>query len=487
MKILLVEDDEQLADLLKSRLAPQQYVIDVATDGQIGWDLVQSVAYDLVVLDVMLPQLDGISFCRQLRAKGNQVPVLLFTAKADCDDRISGLDAGADDYLIKSAPLPELEARIRALLRRQRTVVATVLKWGELQLDLASCEASFAGMPINLTVKEYALLELLMRNPQRVYSQSTILNQLWSVDEELPGEDAVRTHIKRLRHKLKAIGAADLIETVYGIGYKLNPDPQSVDRSTKSSSVPTSPLPLPDLWQQNQTKLLERITLLQQAAQSGDDQELLNRAQHECHKLIGLLGMLGLPEGAAMAQQIKTLLQSEAVASPTEQRLILAHVAVLRQQIETATADSQIAQRLQEEPAASSSHHIHSKILILDDDRLVLRLLQGILKPRGFEVLTLDDPLQLWDQLEAIEPDLLILDLQLPGTNGIQLCQTVRNHSRWFWLPIVFLSGQEDAETVQQAFQAGADDFISKPIKASELVIRLLNRLERSRSLQQKP
>ncbi|MBD3883233.1 response regulator [Phormidium tenue FACHB-886] len=480
MKILLVEDDEQLVDLLKSRLAPQQYVIDVATDGQIGWDLVQSVAYDLVVLDVMLPQLDGISFCRQLRAKGNQVPVLLFTAKADCDDRISGLDAGADDYLIKSAPLPELEARIRALLRRQRMVLSAVLKWGDLRLDLASCEASFAGLPLNLTVKEYALLELLMRNPQRVYSQSTILNQLWSIDEEIPGEDAVRTHIKRLRHKLKAIGAADLIETVYGIGYKLNPDPQLVDRLISPSPAPSSS----DLWQQNQSKLLERITVLQQAAQNTGDQELLERAQRECHKLIGLLGMLGLPEGAAMVQQIKTLLQSASAISPSEQPLILAYVTALQQQIETVSAGSQTAQRLQKQRAASGSN---GKILILDDDCFVLRLLQVMLKPQGFEVLTLSDPLQFWDQLEAVEPDLLILDLQLPGTSGIQLCQTLRNHSRWSWLPIVFLSAQEDAETVQQAFKAGADDFISKPVNAAELVMRLLNRLERSRSLQQKP
>lgn len=225
MRILIVEDDERIAESLAEALADQHYVVDVATDGQAGWEFVESFAYDLILLDVMLPKLDGISLCRQLRSASYRMPILLLTARDTSADQVTGLDAGADDYVIKPYKLQELMARIRALLRRGSSSLAPVLQWGSLCLDSSTCEVTYKQQPVQITAKEYRLLELFLRRGCRVFSRSAILENLWSF-EEPPGEDTIKAHIKRLRQKLKVVGAPnDFIETVYGLGYRLKPNP----------------------------------------------------------------------------------------------------------------------------------------------------------------------------------------------------------------------------------------------------------------------
>ena len=197
------------------------YVVDVVHDGQMGWEFVESAAYDVIILDVMLPRLNGIQFCQQLRQKGNTTPVLILTAKDTSADKVLGLDVGADDYVIKPFDLQELLARVRALLRRGNSALPPILEWGNLRLDPNHCEVTYCGEILSLTPKEYSLLELFLRNPGRVLSREMILEHLWSF-EDIPGDDTVKTHIKRLRQKLKLVGASStLIETVYGLGYRL--------------------------------------------------------------------------------------------------------------------------------------------------------------------------------------------------------------------------------------------------------------------------
>lgn len=223
MKILLVEDDEPLAQMLSEVLAEQHHTLDVASDGQKGWELAETFTYDLIVLDVMLPNLDGISLCRRLRSHRLSMPILLLTSRNSSGDKVTGFDAGADDYVVKPFDPQELVARIRALLRRGPAPLPPVLEWGALHLDPSTCEVTYGDYLLHLTPKEYGLLELFMRNSSRVFSRSAILEQLWSF-EEPPAEETVRAHIKGLRQKLKAAGApADLIETVYGLGYRLKP------------------------------------------------------------------------------------------------------------------------------------------------------------------------------------------------------------------------------------------------------------------------
>jgi DNA-binding response OmpR family regulator len=225
MKILVVEDDDRIADALVEDLSDRNYVVEVAHDGQAGWDLLDAFTYDLILLDVMLPKLDGISLCRRLRSQGCTTPVLMLTARDTVGDRVLGLDAGADDYLVKPFDLQELSARIRALLRRGSSALPPVLEWGELRLDPSTCEVSYGNLPLSLSPTEYRILEFFLRHGRRVFSRAQILEQLWSFDQ-IPEESTVKAHIRSLRQKLEVAGApADFIETVYGLGYRLKQKP----------------------------------------------------------------------------------------------------------------------------------------------------------------------------------------------------------------------------------------------------------------------
>jgi DNA-binding response OmpR family regulator len=221
MKILLVEDDSRIAAALAEAFADHNYTVDLAADGQTGLDLIEAFPYDLIVLDVMLPKLNGIQVCQRLRQAGLQTPVLMLTAKDTSMDKVLGLDVGADDYVVKPFDLQELLARARALLRRGNTALPPVLEHEGLRLNPSTFEVTYAEQPLQLTPKEYGLLELFLRNSNRVLSRSNIIDHLWSFTE-LPSEETVKVHLKELRKKLKAVGApANLIETVYGLGYRL--------------------------------------------------------------------------------------------------------------------------------------------------------------------------------------------------------------------------------------------------------------------------
>lgn len=221
MKILLVEDDELLAGVVAEFLTDHLHLVDVVTDGESAWNQIRTLEYDLILLDVMLPKLDGIRLCQRLRSHGYSVPVLMITARDTSTDKVIGLDAGADDYMVKPLDFPELLARIRALLRRGSSGASPLLEWGDLHLDPATYEISYNDKTLRLTPKEYKLLELFLRNGRRILSRSTIIERLWSL-ENPPEEGTVKTHIKSLRKKLKVVGApSDLIETVHGMGYRL--------------------------------------------------------------------------------------------------------------------------------------------------------------------------------------------------------------------------------------------------------------------------
>lgn len=221
MRILVVEDDVQLADVLTEALSDRQYAVDVAKDGEAAWNWVNMMEYDLVVLDLTLPKLDGVSLCLRLREVNPTLPVLMLTARDTVADKITGLDAGADDYMVKPFDLQELMARVRSLLRRGGSPTASGLSWGKLRLNLSTYEVTYADQPLHLTPKEFALLELLVSNGRRVLSRSGIIERIWSL-EDPPTEETVKSHIKGLRHKLKAVDAPeDFIETVHGLGYRL--------------------------------------------------------------------------------------------------------------------------------------------------------------------------------------------------------------------------------------------------------------------------
>lgn len=222
MRILIVEDDRRIALPLAEDLRYQHHIVEIATDGLQGWEYARSQVYDLILLDLMLPKLSGIELCQRLRRDRSPALILMLTAKDTTSDKIVGLDAGADDYLVKPFELDELAARIRALSRRSTEVRSIVLTHGDLQLDPVSGLVTYARQPISLTPKEYTILEYFLHHPHQLVSKSALLDKLWEFDKSA-GVETIKTHITNIRRKFKEAGSTtDPIETVYGVGYRLS-------------------------------------------------------------------------------------------------------------------------------------------------------------------------------------------------------------------------------------------------------------------------
>ena len=621
MKILLVEDDTITVNLLTRALNSQSYNVNTAGDGETALQLARAYDYDLIVLDVLIPKLDGISLCRELRSSGCQMPILLLTALDSRSNLVQGLEAGADDYMVKPFNIEELMARIRALLRRGKAALSsTSLTWENLQVNPDTTEVTYAEKVLHLTPKEYHLLELFLRNPQRIFSRSAILDRIWSAGE-FPQEEAVTAHIKGLRHKLKAAGmSVDLVETVYGLGYRLKSLPEDIEsqkiagetaETVSESSESIQELNnderrlkvltvVAEIRAQLRANFIEKVAVFDRAIAQIQtrtlEEELRREAQDQAHKLVGSLGTLGLPQGSEVARKLEHLFkpenvlkpgsvqkieefldllkqifdrppepESEVVAEVSQQRRILIvdddilqsdrlKIAASDSEFEIEVANSPQAARIaisQQPPDAilldlsfsrtqengltllaelrtekpdipvmvfsghnqlsdrievarlGASGFLHkslppadilkavaqvldqtgpaeAKVMVVDDDVHLLAALKMILQPWGLQVTTLDEPEKFWEVLETTCPDLLILDVEMPGYSGIELCLAVRNDLRWSKLPVLFLTAHSESETVRQMFVAGADDYVNKPIVEPELIARLMNRLERT-------
>jgi DNA-binding response OmpR family regulator len=219
-KILLVEDDDNLSVVLQMHLEHDRYMVDLVKRGFDALAQLQARTYDLVILDWMLPDITGLEVCKQYRTQGGKTPVLMLTAKGAVEDKAAGLDAGADDYLVKPFHPTELSARVRALMRRPSAITGRVLKVQDLEMDTYEFRLSRAGRQIELTTKEFALLELLMRYPNQSFSLEAILDRLWQSDS-YASIDTVRTHMKTLRKKIGDNEDNSLIRTKRGQGYKI--------------------------------------------------------------------------------------------------------------------------------------------------------------------------------------------------------------------------------------------------------------------------
>lgn len=220
MRVLLIEDDKKLTGYIKKGLIEESYSVDVVHSGLDGIDAVSTTEYDLIILDILLPGKSGIDVCREIRNRGIVIPVIMLTAKDTVQDKVTGLDAGADDYLAKPFSFDELLARIRALLRRTQSYKTPVLKVGDLELDPGAHRISRAGREIQLTGKEYALLEYLMRNKGRVVTETNILEHVWDMQAD-PFTNVVSVYIHYLRNKVDKGFDRALIHTVRSIGYTI--------------------------------------------------------------------------------------------------------------------------------------------------------------------------------------------------------------------------------------------------------------------------
>lgn len=232
MRILLVEDDHRLNQSLKLSLVEEGYAVDAAFDGEEGEAYTETVRYDAIILDVMLPRKDGVAVCRTLRTRKVNTPILLLTALDAIEDRVRGLDSGADDYLVKPFALHELLARLRALLRRTASHKSNLLTFGDLSVELATHHVERNGDPIKLNAKEFALLEYFLRHPDQVLTREMIESHIWSYDF-ISTSNVVDVYVRRLRRKLDDPFTTKLLETVYGLGYRIHvPEQEKAEHET---------------------------------------------------------------------------------------------------------------------------------------------------------------------------------------------------------------------------------------------------------------
>ncbi|MCX5965681.1 MAG: response regulator [Cyanobacteria bacterium] len=513
MRILVVEDDEIFRTLLTQRLNVECYAIDVAKDGVQGWEYASTYEYDLLILDLVLPKLDGISLCQKLRHAGYTLPILMLTSQDTSTAKIMGLDAGADDYMVKPFDEPELIARIRALLRRGSSNPLPTVICGPLSLNSSTHEVFYGEMALTLTAKEYALLEMMMRDSHHVFGSDEILESLWS-SEEFPVDATVRSHMRRLRNKLTAVGAPpDLIATSHGRGYYLKILDLSTStiapaRETPNLVTGNSPIEqsksneltqqtqylelLNDTWQKHRSTCLERVELIRSTLDSLHLGQLTSPIQAEAyraaHTLVGTLGTFGLDHAMRLARNLDQELHPDLYLEPYQAEFFRSFLNQLQQQIEQTLYIENLPTMVEDRPQAiedSKSKPLQPEIrvLMVDNDPFFLETFPQYLKPYGFQVLTLNDPRQFWSVLESNHPDVLILDIQMPQINGFELCQGLRSVDPWQKIPVMFLSADSKAETQHKAFSVGADDYLCKPITAESLSDRIHNRLQRIHSI----
>ena len=489
MKILVVDDDEFTAQALTSFLEEQNYAVEMVHDGEAAWDLVQAFDYDLILLDVILPRLDGIALCQRVRKYGYQMPILLLTGKSSSHEKAIGLDAGADDYLVKPCDPEELVARVRALLRRSNSTSMPVLEWGNLSLDPKSCEVTYDGQIIHFTPKEYALLELFMRNPRRVFSCSAILDRVWSFDST-PGEEAVRTQIKGLRQKLKAVGVTNAIETVYGIGYRLKISNPKRRRKTakKSQTTELSEISketqqqtfaaLAGVWRQFQGRVNQQIETLEQAAtavkENTIDQHLLALAQREAHTLGGSLGTFGLSKGSKLAREIESLLTSEKSLQIEEIKQLDNLVISLRQEIDdyNNTKTSTPATTSKNTPISTSSSVSDERpfLLIVENDRQLINELFIEADVRGIRAEVATNLQTAIKKIYNQIPHLILFDPCVADTaqKGLELLNEVRLFKQP--IPIIVFTSEDSLNYRVEVARKGGKVFLQKPLPANEVL-----------------
>ena len=224
MRVLVVEDEPGIAQFIRQGLREAGYAVDVAYDGEEGLDYAYVAEYDVLVLDILLPKLDGLDVLRMLRDRGIKSPVLLLTAKDTVEDRVRGLDSGADDYLVKPFAFPELVARLRALLRRPPLQMEPILRFGDLAMDTARREVRRGGRLIELSPREFTLLEYLLRHPRHVLTRTQLAEHVWNFDF-FSDSNVVDVYIGYLRRKIDRGSDRPLLQTVRGVGYRLSDAP----------------------------------------------------------------------------------------------------------------------------------------------------------------------------------------------------------------------------------------------------------------------
>ena len=494
MKILLVDDDMQIADLISRQLERNSYVVEIASSGEYAIDLLRVNPYSLLLLDVILPRLSGIEVCRKIRNQGDQIPILMLTGQGATRDKVSALDSGADDYMVKPFELDELTARVRALLRRNSDVSSTLLQYGELKFDPASQHLTYQDKPIALRPKEIAILELMLRYPTRVFEADVLLERLWNL-ADCPDKATIKTHIRSLRKQLNAAGAHNVIETLYGRGYRLNPEflpsrpSEQLPRANASANCPyagnheankdnqRSPIQrlIAQTWEEVQTLSWRRLsrlkslvrslqgssqtTPLPMSCQIAQWQQTLQEATGIAHHLKGSLGSFGFQAASLQAGRIETALLNMMTASTVSMQIIQAQVNLLEQLLSQRMTHPPFGQSKQpdERPISTAI----PQVLIVSHDCLWMEQLRQPSQDLNIQVETCS-PLTIDIYLLKQTPTAIVLDLSA-AENELDLALLdvlVSNYGEH--VPILGVVPPQSKERQLLALQRGAVACIQK-------------------------
>lgn len=472
MRILLIEDDPRLSNILAHTLKNKNYIVDIAKETEEAKAYLDIIPYDLLLLDIGLPKIDGITLCRQLRQKGYNLPIILITGKDDRTEKIEGLNAGADDYLIKPFDWEELFARIRAALRRKNTEIMKELSWDKLFLIPDTGTVTYDTQSLNLTPTEYKILELFLRNKERVFNTDGLIDNLWEL-EPVPSESTIRSHIKGLRKKLKTAGAPnDFIETVYGLGYRLNNKLQSTknlkdesetreeeglkaleeEEQTLQEKLDSQTLKvLKKYWYNFKDSILEDLDFLEEESNKNKFDPQENRETiRVAHKLVGLLGSFGLTESSTIARQIENNFQA-GILENTKKYLEEIRIIVNNHLIEN-QPKSQDNQKDSKEVKQEEY-----RLLIIDNDLEVIAKITEIGEELNLKVEKAIDKISATKIIQTWKPDLIILELYCFEKSHQLLAEIGKE------IPVVVLTKSQDLEDRVEAARNNAIAYLQKP------------------------
>lgn len=457
MRFLLIEHDSNVASRLSQLLIAQRYSVNLTEESQTALQLIEAYGYDLIILDTSQLMWDAIAFCQKLRAEGHQMPILVLSASDDKADRIAALEAGADDFLTQPIDANELLVRIRALLRRGKETVEEVLTWENLKFNCSTGEVTYQAQTLHLTPKEYRLLELFLRNPNKVFSRSALLDRIWNPGE-FPSEQAVNTQIKGLRQKLKAAGIqSEVIESLYGLGYRLKPAPTETETEVFSA--------IAQVWQQFQPKLQEHFATFEQAIRTPSP-ELQQQARTFAHQLIGSLGTFGFSEGSTIARQIEQEFKAEII----DRAVLSERIEALQTLLKGKAATPQ--------PSEPSSQQFPSgtRVLLIDDDETLAEQMQVILSANGIQVEIASDSATARIMLAQHSPQLILLDLMLPDEDGFKLLEDL--NAEYSGIPVLIMTSRDQLSDRVAVARLGGRAFLQKPVDPEQLFQAMMQALQ---------
>jgi DNA-binding response OmpR family regulator len=492
MKILIAEDHSLLASQLQKILVKQKFSVDIVSDGETAKNYLDAIEYDLLLLDLGLPKIDGVTLCKSLRNSGNSIPILMLTGQSQIQDKLLGLNSGGDDYMTKPFDSDELIARVHSLLRRRNLEFQPVKHWGPLSLNQNLSQICYENVPLSLTATEYRILALLLLNPQQVFSRQTMVDRIWASTREIPSDETVKSHVKTLRKKLQNFNLGDLIQTVYGVGYCLN--------VTFQNLLIQAVLPLPLLKTEeahssekvsfkksvivynescsfsfkaisSPLKLFPDISFDVDVIGFSDMSSLKNYLEHYVPNLllIVLNQTYDYQKFIRNLKEVKSCNNNSSICwfFITKQELL--NLVEIKSYPEVTHFENEQFLSLQYLDHSisfllASSHAVSLKknyIFVCSTCDSIIDSMKLLFQDSSYTLKIVNAFEELWNIQNIILPTVFVIDSQFEDATGIELCHLLRHNSYFNHVPIAMI-GDSHPYILDEIMQAGIDYFIDR-------------------------